>query len=81
MVYRNARPTGDDKDEDMRELHAGVLAIQGIPIILLIVLAAWIAYYMRALYIEIRTIRKTMESLIVRYEDEAPAPPSQQKAP
>ena len=65
----------------MRELHAGVLAIQGIPIILLIVLAAWIAYYMRALYIEIRTIRKTMESLIVRYEDEAPAPPSQQKAP
>ena len=53
----------------MRELHAGVLAIQGIPIFLLIALALWIAYYLRVVYVEIRTIRKTFESLIVRFED------------
>ena len=56
----------------MRQLHAGVLMMQGIPVIILFVLALWIAYYIRAAVSELRAIRKTMESLIVRFEDEEP---------
>ncbi|MEI9932354.1 MAG: hypothetical protein WDM89_17885 [Rhizomicrobium sp.] len=59
----------------MRELHAGVLAIQGLPVIILFVLAVWIAYYLRTAVMELRRIRKTMESLIVRFEDDGPDTP------
>ena len=63
----------------MRQLHAGVLMMQGIPVIILFVLALWIAYYIRAAVSELRAIRKTMESLIVRFEDEDSSPPPQQR--
>jgi hypothetical protein len=41
----------------MRGLHAGVLFLQGVPIIIGTVLAVWIAYYVRAAVVELRTIR------------------------
>lgn len=65
----------------MRELHAGLLMMQGIPIILLSVLFLWIAYHVRVAVNELRAIRRTMESLIVRFEDEEADPPRQGNVP
>jgi hypothetical protein len=54
----------------MRGLHAGVLFLQGVPIIIGTVLAVWIAYYARAAVIELRTIR--LHLAWVRYHLENP---------
>ncbi len=53
----------------MRSLHAGLLFIQGIPVVIAVVLAIWIAYYLRAAVIELRAIRGYLEWFADREED------------
>ena len=52
----------------MRQLHAGLLMMQGIPIILGALLAIWIAYYIRAAVVELRAIRAYLEWFADREE-------------
>ena len=47
----------------MRELHAGLLAMQGIPILVGIFLALWLGYHIRAALLELRAIRGYLESI------------------
>lgn len=56
----------------MRSLHAGLLVMQGVPIVLGAILAIWIAYYLRVAVIELRAIRQNLEKL--NYYFEAPDP-------
>lgn len=56
----------------MRSLHAGLLVMQGVPIVLGAILAIWIAYYLRVAVSELRAIRQNLEKL--NYYFEAPDP-------
>lgn len=61
----------------MRQLHAGLLMMQGIPIVLGIVLAVWIGYYLRAAVVELRTIRAYLEWFADRAEGKEKAAPEE----
>ena len=52
----------------MRGLHASLLFLQGVPIFIGILLAGWIAYYLRAAVVELRAIRDNLEWLNDRVE-------------
>jgi hypothetical protein len=61
----------------MRELHAGLLVMQGLPIIVGLLFALWIAYYVRVAVIELREVRKNLEKLNYYFEaDTRPSTPS-----
>ncbi|HTT98846.1 MAG TPA: hypothetical protein VMF58_12410 [Rhizomicrobium sp.] len=61
----------------MRELHAGVLVMQGLPIIVGGILALWIAYYVRVAVTELREVRQNLEKLNYYFEaDTRPSTPS-----
>jgi hypothetical protein len=53
----------------MRELHAGVLFLQGLPIVVIVLLAIWIAYYVRVAVAELRAIRAYLEWFADREEE------------
>jgi cell division protein FtsL len=53
----------------MRSLHAGLLVMQGLPIVLGAVLAIWIAYYLRVAVTELRAIRRNLEKLNCYFEE------------
>jgi hypothetical protein len=57
----------------MRSLHAGLLAAQGLPVIIGAILAIWIAYYLRAAVVELRAIRANLEWLNDRVEERSGA--------
>jgi hypothetical protein len=58
----------------MRELHASVLFMQGIPIVVIVLLAIWIAYYVRVAVTELRAIRAYLEWFADREEEKGGAP-------
>jgi cell division protein FtsL len=63
----------------MRSLHAGLLVMQGAPIILGAILAVWIAYYVRVAVTELRAVRQNLEKLNYYFEtspDDHAAPTS-----
>jgi hypothetical protein len=47
----------------MHELHAAVLFFQGVPIIVGIFLVCWVCYHLRAAVIELRGIRRCLETI------------------
>jgi len=66
----------------MRSLHAGLLVMQGLPIVLGAVLAIWIAYYLRVAVTELRAIRRNLEKLNYYFEAPDPHPaPSTENVP
>ena len=58
----------------MRELHAGVLFLQGLPIVVIVLLAIWIAYHVRVAVAELRAIRAYLEWFADREEGEEKSP-------
>lgn len=52
----------------MRELHAGLLVMQGLPIIIGGLFALWIAYYVRVAVNELRAVRENLEKLNFYFE-------------
>jgi hypothetical protein len=52
----------------MRELHAGLLVMQGLPIIIGLALALWIAFYIRVAVSELRAVRQNLEKLNYYFE-------------
>jgi hypothetical protein len=58
----------------MRGLHAGLLFMQGIPVVLAVLLAIWIGYYLRAAVVELRTIRAYLEWFADRTEEKEKPP-------
>ena len=58
----------------MKSLHAGLLMMQGIPVVLAVLLAIWIAYYIRAAVVELRAIRAYLEWFADRVEDRRKPP-------
>ncbi|HVU22294.1 MAG TPA: hypothetical protein VHE09_16305 [Rhizomicrobium sp.] len=58
----------------MRELHASVLFMQGIPIVVIVLLAIWIAYYVRVAVTELRAIRGYLEWFADREEEKGARP-------
>jgi hypothetical protein len=56
----------------VRSLHAGLLATQGLPIIIGVILAIWLAYYIRAAVMELRAIRANLDWLNDRVEERVP---------
>lgn len=58
----------------MRGLHASVLFLQGVPVIVGVILAVWIAYYLRAAVIQLRAIRDNLDWLNDRFENPSDAP-------
>jgi len=61
----------------MRELHAGLLVMQGLPIVIGLLFALWIAYYIRVAVSELRAIRENLERLNYYFE----AAPEEHSAP
>jgi len=47
----------------MHELHAAYLFFQGVPIVVGIFLVCWVCYYLRAAVIELRAVRRNLETL------------------
>jgi hypothetical protein len=47
----------------MHELHAAYLFFQGVPIVVGIFLVCWVCYYLRAAVLELRAVRRNLETL------------------
>ena len=47
----------------MHELHAAYLFFQGVPIVVGIFLVCWVCYYLRSAVIELRAVRRNLETL------------------
>ena len=47
----------------MHELHAALLFFQGVPIVVGIFLVCWVCYYLRAAVVELRAVRRNLETL------------------
>jgi hypothetical protein len=65
----------------MRSLHAGLLVMQGVPIVLGAILAIWIAYYLRVAVTELRAIRQNLEKLNYYFEAPDSHPPTSVEHP
>ncbi len=66
----------------MRGLHASLLVMQGLPIVFGLLLAIWIAYYLRVAVAELRAVRQNLEKLNYYFEAPDPHPaPSMEKSP
>jgi hypothetical protein len=47
----------------MRGLHAGLLFMQGIPVLIVVFLAVWVSYHLRVAVTELRAIRTCLETI------------------
>ena len=52
----------------MHELHAAVLFFQGVPIVVGIFLVSWVCYYLRAAVVELRAVRRCLETIKTYWE-------------
>jgi hypothetical protein len=59
----------------MRGLHASLIFLQGVPVVVGVVLAAWVAYYLRAAVVELRAIRDNLDWLNDRVEQSTRSTP------